>query len=575
MKRFELARLFHEMADLLDIRGESPFKSRAYRQAAGALLLLQGDIEEMIEHGELRKMPGFGSALTKKAEEWLRTGRIEAHERLKAEVPVELTRLMELPGVGPKTAQALYRMGIRTLAELEARALAGELSTARGLGPKAEANILKGLEQMRARAKMIPIGVALHAAVPVFEWVRNQPGVKQVGFAGGIRRMCETLEGVELVAAGEQSDRLVEEIATGCDIGKVLEQDAPNGSLHIRLSAGVPVTLHVVPPDSFALALHRHTGSRQHLEQLERWAVDRAMLLTGEGLFDTRAKNRVQITTEADLYAALDLAFIPPELREGRNEIEAAARRQIPQLVRVKDIQGDLHCHTRYSDGRLTLSALAEAAQAKGLSYVAVTDHSRSLVVAGGLSAERHREQIREIDKLNDVLSGIRLLTGIEVDILPDGELDAEPDLLKEIDVVVASVHTAFHQEPQRMTDRLVRAIQSGWVDILGHPTGRKLGRREPYEFDLQAVVRAAVEAGVAIEINASPNRLDLGSDLCAAAQSFGADLFTINSDAHAGEEVGNLGLGVGVARKAWVTPGMVLNTLPLPQLLARLHKNR
>ncbi|MBO2522203.1 MAG: DNA polymerase/3'-5' exonuclease PolX [Clostridia bacterium] len=573
MRNLAVAQIFHEIADLLEIKGENPFKIRAYRRGAQAISLLPEDVAELVQRGELQSVDGIGKALAAKVEEWLATGRMAYHQELLAEIPRGLIDVMKVPGIGPKLAKRLYdELGVASLADLAEAVKAQRVRQVRGLGPKSEEAIGRALAQMAQVRERTPAGEALALGRALLEAVRSAPGVIRAELAGSLRRMAETVGDLDIVAAAEDSGPVMERFTSLPGVDEVLAKGETKAAVVIR---GLQVDLRVVPPESFAAALHHFTGSKEHHVRLRELAQKLGYSVSEYGVRELATGRVIHPGSEEELYRLLGLPYIPPELREGRGEIEKALAGELPELLVPGDIRGDLHVHSTWSDGRSTLEEIAAAAKRLGYEYVAICDHSRSLRIAGGLSAAGLRCQKEAIARAMEAVPGVRLLRGVEVDILPGGELDLDDEILAELDVVVASVHSGLRQDREQLTRRLVRAIEHPHVDIIGHPTGRILGQRAAYEVDIDRVIEAAARHGKALEINAAPDRLDLGDVLAKRAAEAGV-MLAVNTDAHDTQQLAEfMPFGVAVARRAWLDAGRVLNTKPLEQLLAWLSRER
>lgn len=573
MKNLELAWILEEIGDLLDLQGENPFKVRAYRRAARTIELLPEDIEAVWRRGELGKVEGIGKALEEKIDEWLSTGVMTYHAELKAQLPPGLRELTRVPGVGPKLAQRLYReLGIRNLDELEAACREQRLRHLKGLGPRTEENILRGIERLRRQMERFPLGLALPVAQQLVRALAALPVVQRVALAGSLRRGRETVGDVDIVASSPDPEPVMEAFVRTPGVEQVLARGDTKASIVLR--TGLQVDLRVVRDDQFAAALHHFTGSKEHNVLLRELAQTKGLKISEYGIVRVDDDEVLAVATEADVFAAVGLPYIPPELREDGSEIAAAREGRLPELITVGDMKGDLHVHSDWSDGLDTIEAMALAARERGYEYIAITDHSPSLSVARGLDPARLEEQLREIDRLNRQLAGIRILSGCEVDILRDGTLDLPDELLARLDVVVASVHSAMGLDEREMTDRIVAAMRNPHVDIIGHPTGRILGRREPYAVDMERIIQVAAETGTCLEINASPDRLDLNDVYARWAHARGV-MIVVNTDAHSTEGLDQMGYGVTVARRAWLGKADVLNCLPWPELKARLKDGR
>jgi DNA polymerase (family 10) len=568
-----VARILRETADLLEIKGENPFKIRAYRNAADVAANHPHHLTAL-EPAELMQIPGIGKDLAARIREIGDTGDTAFHRELVAEFPPSVLDLLGLQGVGPKTVATLYRdLGIRTLDDLAQAAASGRLRAIKGMGAKKEALILKALEERQRHAgrHLLPDSQATADAMVAF--LRDTSSALRITPVGSLRRGCETCGDLDLLAAApdEAGDVVMEAFTNHPLAERVLARGSTKSS--ILTSGGFQIDLRLVEADSYGAALQYFTGSKAHNILLRDRAIGLGLKLNEYGVFRTEDGVKIAGSTEEDVYEALGLRYTPPELREARGEIEAAAAGQLPRLIERTDLRGDLHSHTTESDGKETVRAMAQAAASAGLEYLAITDHSQSLAMANGLDERRalaHAARIRAEDGRH----GVRLLAGIECDIRPDGTLDLADDCLAALDIVVASVHSQFNLERGAMTDRLLRAIANPHVDILAHPTGRRLLRREPYAVDLEAVVKAAAAAGVALEINCQASRLDLSDVHARMAHDAGA-LIVISSDAHARAAFDMLTWGVVMARRAWLQPGDVLNTRSFEDFRSALRRHR
>jgi DNA polymerase (family 10) len=566
-----IARVLAEMADLLELKGENPFKIRAYRNAAATIAECAQAVGALSAR-ELLALPGIGRDLAGRIRELVDCGEIAHHRDLLAEFPATLLELTRLQGIGPKTVALLYRaLDIRTLDQLEEASRAGRVRGLRGMGAKKEALVLKAIEERRRHAGRHLLADTEGVAAAVVAHLRQvAPDVEYVP-VGSLRRGTETCGDLDILAVGGHPS-LIDAFSRHALVERVLGRGETKGSVLLR--GGYQADLRLVPAASRGAALQYFTGSKAHNIELRDRALARGLKLNEYGLFDNATGKAVAGESEEGIYGALGLAWVPPELRENRGEFDAAARRALPRLVELSDIRGDLHCHTDATDGRDTLEAMAEAARAAGLSYLAITDHSRALAMSGGLdetSALRHAARIRAVGAR---LEGIRLLAGIECDIRPDGTLDLADDCLAQLDFVIASVHSAFNQDASQMTERLVRAMGCPYVDAIGHPTGRLLLRRDPYPVDIGGLIDAATRHGVALEINAQVDRLDLNDMHARLAAERGVPL-VIDTDSHSTAGFGMLRWGVTVARRGWLTAGQVLNTRPPDQFLGGLRRAR
>jgi DNA polymerase (family 10) len=571
-RNFEVARLFYEMASLLEARSESVFRIRAYQRAAQALETLTEDVAAVAARGGLTDLPGIGRDLAARIDEYLATGRIGQLDALRAELPAGFLTLLEIRGLGPRTARALWEeRGVDSIETLEALCRSGQIVGVAGIGDKTRANILKSIERWKAGRARTPLATARAIAHQVSEALRAHGGVERLEIAGSLRRMRDTVKDVDLLVTSSEPARVIRTFTTLPSVSEVLAQGPTKAS--VRHQEGLAIDLRVVEPAAFGAALQYFTGAKDHNVRVRELAVRRGLRISEYGVFEETTGARVAGATEEEVYATVGLPWIPPELRENQGEIEAAREGRLPTLVTAADLRGDLHAHTDWSDGHHPLERLVAAAEARGYEYVIVSDHSRSLTIANGLGIDRLRAQVAAIRALQPRFR-IRILAGTECDILADGALDFPDEVLAELDVVLAAVHSRFGQPRAEMTARIVRALANPWVNVLAHPTGRRLGSREPYDVDLDAVLAAARDHGKAVEINASPERLDLSDAHARRAGALGVPV-AIDTDTHYLRELDNVDLGVAVARRAWLGPGQILNTRPLDELLAWARPSR
>lgn len=568
----ELARLFEEIATLLELKGDNPFKIRAYQSAARFLEELDEELLAFVASGAMEKTKGFGQAIGQKVREYLDTGRLSFYEDLKASVPAVLFELVSIPGLGPKKALQLHeKLHITSVGELEYACRENRLIGLPGFGAKTQAKLLQGIEYLKKHQGRFLLSEAWPLAEKIADFLRRLPGVDRVEVAGSIRRRMETVKDIDIVLASDQPAALQQLIAGMPGIQQVLSQGPAKVSL--KLVTGINVDIRLVRPEEMATALHHLTGSKDHHIALRGWAKERGLKINEYGL-EAAAEQRLAVQDEPRLYQALGLPFIPPELREGMGEIQAAAAGRLPELVKESDVRGVLHVHTTYSDGSSSLAELAAAAQRRGWQYLGITDHSRTAVYARGLQLETVLEQRREIERLNEANPQFRVLAGIESDILADGSLDYPDAVLAEFDFVIASVHSFFRLSEADMTQRIVTALSNRYVSILGHPTGRILLAREGYAVNLDAVLEAAAATGTIVEINASPYRLDLDWRWCFKAREKGL-LLAVNPDAHAVDELDSVRFGIATARKGWLSAGDIVNTRPAREAWALLRRKR
>ncbi len=567
MTNREIAEIFQRIADMLDILGENRFKVLAYRRAAENILNLGQDLRACWQAGTLREIPGIGEAIEEKIGELLTTGRLEFYERLQERVPPGVVALLEIPEVGPKTARLLWeRLGLQSVAEVEQAARAGKLRTLPGLGARSEARILAGIESLYGRSGRIPLGTAWPVAADLLDGLKAHcPEVQEVAVAGSLRRMRSTVGDIDLLAASDAPAAVMRAFSGHPRVAELLLSGLTKTS--VRLHNGLQADLRVLEPGRWGAALQYFTGSQAHNVRLRELAQKQGLSLSEYG-FKRPDGREILCRTEEEVYGMLGLPWIPPELREDRGEIQAALAGELPRLVTWDDIQGDLHIHTDWSDGAATLAEMAAAARARGYRYLVVSDHTHGLGVARGLTPERLRQQRAEIEALNRQWDDLVLLQGCELEIKADGSLDLPEEVLAGLDFVIASVHTSLRQDPAQITARVLKALHCPYVDVIGHPSGRILGQREESAVDLEAIFRAAVETGTAMEVNSTPNRLDLDDVHVRRAVGLGLKL-AINSDAHYPGGLDNLPFGLATARRGWATAADVLNTMTLEQLRA------
>jgi DNA polymerase (family 10) len=582
MDKDRVAAILSEIGVLLELKGENPFKTRAYANAARAIENLPEPPDQLVAEHRLGEIKGIGEALQKKITELVTAGRLGYYEDLKASFPPGLLSLLQIPGLGPKKVKALHEtLGIDSLDTLEAACRDGKIAALAGFGDKTQAKILAGIQFRRTYASRHLLSDALAIADPILDHLRAHPDVIRCSTAGSLRRFRETIGDLDFVVSSKTPATVIDFFVRLPGLQSVSAQGETKAS--VVLEGGLPADLRVVSDAEFPFALAYFTGSKEHNIVMRQRAIDRGLRLNEYGLFrskeETRdSKLRAACRTEADLYRQLDLAEIPPELREDRGEFEVAERDELPRLLEWTELKGSLHNHSNWSDGRDALEDIAAQMDELGCAYWAITDHSRSSFVANGLDERRLREQLRAVAQVNQALAKegreFRLLTGSEVDILGDGRLDFPDDLLAELDVVVASIHQGFTGGEAEMTKRLIRAAENPCVHMLAHPTGRLLLEREAYAVNQTAVIDACADTGTWIELNGNPYRFDLDWRLWPYATRKGVKC-VINCDAHRQEQAGFLRLGAGVARKGWLTRADVINTLPLPALRKELLAKR
>ena len=566
----DIAAIFEEIADLLEIKGDNPFRIRAYRNAARTVNEVGRDLATLVGRGaDLPKLPGIGADLSAKIKEICESGTCSLLTSLHRELPAAITELLKVPGLGPKRVKLLHdSLEVNTVEELRRAAGAGRIRELPGFGEKTETRIREALASRQAAPQRFKLAIAGQYAAALEGWLARLPGVQKVTVAGSMRRMRETVADLDiLVAAGPRSP-VMERFVGYDEVKEVLAQGETR--LSVKLKSGLQVDLRLVPPESYGAALHYFTGSKAHNIAVRRLGQARGLKINEYGVF--RRESRLAGETEESVFAAVGLPWIPPELREDRGEIEAARRAELPHLIELADLKGDLHLHTKATDGHNTVREMALAAKAAGLAYIAVTEHSRRLTVARGLDPQRLMKQIDEIDRLNGELSGITVLKGIEVDILEDGSLDLPDSALKNLDLVVGAVHSAFDLPRRKQTARILRALDSRCFTILAHPAARLLGAREAIDVDMLAIVRAAKKRGRYLELNAQPDRLDLDDVHARMAREEGV-LVAVDSDAHSTFDFAHLKYGIGQARRGWLEAKDVLNTRSLKELRPLLAK--
>lgn len=553
MKNKEVARVLYAIADLLEIK-EEKFKPNAYRKAAQNIELLPEDIEKVFEQGNLEKIPGVGKNIAKKIEEFLKTGKLEYYERLKKEIPVDVEALSSIEGMGPKKIKTLYNeLGIKNLSELEKAAREGKIREIKGMGEKTEKKILESIAFAR-KGKRELLGVILPEAMELKALLEKK--VEMISIAGSLRRMKETVGDMDILAFSSQPMEVMDFFTSMENVEAVIAKGETKSS--VRLESGIQVDLRIVPKESFGSALQYFTGSKEHNIAVRKIAVRAGCKLNEYGLF--KGEKRIAGESEEEVYRALGMDYIPPELRENRGEVEAAMAGKLPHLIEYGDVKGDLQMHTKWSDGANTIEEMVEEARKMGHEFIAITDHVGSLKIAGGMDEDEIRKQMREVEKVNEKYDDIHVFYGVEVNIMKDGSLDMGKSVLKDVDVVVAGIHSGLRMSEEEMTARMIKAMESGVVNIIAHPTGRIIQRREGIKLDFEKVFDAAKENGVVMEINAQPARLDLNDVHVKRAVEKGLKL-SIGTDAHNLSNLHYINLGVAVARRGWAEKKDIINT--------------
>ncbi len=568
----QIAEMFNEIADLLDIDGENPFRVRAYRNAARTILSYPRSMAELVEEGfDLSQLRGIGKELAKKIAEIVTTGRLRYLERLKRSHPPQLEALLKIPGLGPGRVRLLHEMlHINSIKYLEQALENGKLDKVPGFGPKLIEKIANGVKRHRYEEKRFRIDEAEETAMWLKERLLKASGVQEISVAGSIRRCKETVHDIDMVASATEGSDIMARFTSLPEVSRVIMQGTTRSS--VRLSNGMAVDLRVVDDRSYGATLHHFTGSKAHNIALRKMAKERGMKINEYGIF--HGDERLGGETEGDVYRLLEMDYIQPEMRENRGEIAKAQTHTLPHLIEPKDIRGDLHMHTLYSDGMETIETMAKAAQAKGYEYIAITDHTKHLTIAHGLDEKRLREQLEEIDRINEKMDGITLFKSAEVDILEDGSLDLPDDILNALDLVVCAVHFKFDLSKQKQTARILKAMEHPAFTILAHPTGRLINLREPYAVDMEKVMEAAKERGCFMELNAQPDRLDLNDRHCRLAKEVGVPV-VISTDAHSPKDLNLMHYGIGQARRGWLEKEDVLNTRSLAELQKLLKQIR
>ncbi|MDD5084704.1 MAG: DNA polymerase/3'-5' exonuclease PolX [Candidatus Omnitrophica bacterium] len=571
MRNHELSESFNEIADLLELGEENPFRIRAYRKAARNIESLTQDIEEVARKGELLSIDGVGKDLADKTEEFLASGRMKALDDLRKKIPSVLVDMVRIPGMGPKTARLIYeKLGVKNLADLKKRAEAHQVSKLPGIRVKTEENILAGIRLLEQHAERISLGIALPLAREIVSKLRSLKEIDKVEIGGSVRRRCSMIRDIDILVTSRKPEKVMDFFVKLPFVGEVQAHGVTKSS--VLTTSGIQLDVRVLEPESFGAALCYFTGSKEHNIRLRDLAKKRGLKINEYGVFREKTNRKIAARDEEAVYAAVRLKWVPPELREDRGEIEAAQAGRLPHLLELSDIRGDLHIHTSWSDGAKSIKEMAEAARKRGYDYIAITDHSRSLKIAGGLSERDLAKQINEVRKLDSEMRPFRLLAGSEVDILQDGSLDYPASLLRELDFVIASIHSGFKQPSEKLTGRICKAMESGLVHMIAHPTGRLSGQRDSYAVDLEKVIKTARDTGTSLEINAYPDRLDLDDIVSRRAHEHGVSL-GVNTDSHMIAQLDYMEYGVNVARRAWCEKKHILNTLSAGKLLSSLKR--
>ncbi len=569
MKNKEIAEMFFTIADLLDIKGEIPFKTRAYRMAAQTIADLDEDIEKLVREKKLEELPGIGKAIAKKITEYVETGHLEFYEKLKKEIPVGILELLEIPSLGPKKVATLYnKLGIKTVEELKKACEKGKLRDLDGFGEITERNILRGIKLMEKTQGRFLLNLAYENGVRYIDFLKQLSSVNKISIAGSLRRMKETIGDIDILVSSKSPEEVMNHFVEYPKVKQILVKGKTKTS--VILEDGIQVDLRVVEEKSFGAALQYFTGSKDHNVILRGIAIKKGFKLNEYGLFEKDTDKYIAGRTEEEVYRKLGLPYIPPELRENRGEIEAGLEDKLPNIIEYNDIKGDLHVHSIWSDGVNSIETIAIEAKKLGYKYIGISDHSQSLHIARGLSEEQVLEKIEEIRRLDDKIDGIRILCGTECDIKQDGSLDYPNSLLKKFDFVIAGIHMGFKMTQEEATSRTIKAMENEYVTIIAHPTGRLIGRREPFDLDMDKIFEKAVETNTYLEINAFPDRLDLNDVNCKRGKEYGVK-FVINTDAHSIIHLPYIKYGVATARRGWLERKDVINTMSLKDLEKRV----
>lgn len=571
MKNEQIAEIFSNIADILEIKGENPFRIRAYRKAAQTIYDLGEDVALFAKKKSLSDLPGIGKDLAGKIEEYISKEKITFYEDLKKTISRHVLEVMDIPGVGPKTAEVLCnKLKIKSLEDLKRKAIEGKIKDIPGIKEKTVTNILRGIDFLKRSAGKTLLDQATKISDEIIARLKKIPGVKRIASAGSLRRMKETVRDIDILITSKKPKKPMDVFTHMPQVKEVLVHGSTKSSVITKDK--VQVDLRVVEPSSFGSALCYLTGSKSHNIKLRKMAVRKNLKINEYGVYKVKTDKKIAGAEEEDVYKTLNLPYIPPELREDRGEIEAASENKLPRLIELKDIKGDLHVHSNSSDGVMDFETIARACQELGYEYVVVTDHSKTLRIARGLSEKDLLLNVEKARKLNKKFKKLRILSGSEVDVLGDGTLDYKDSILKELDFVIAAIHSGFKQPKEVITDRILKAMDSKYVNMIAHPTGRLIGAREGYEIDLEKILKKAKDTNTSLEINSHPERLDLNDVGVRRAKELGVTL-GIATDAHAKEQFHNMRFGVSVARRGWLEKENVLNALSLDNFLKRIKK--
>ena len=570
MTNQEIAQILVHISEILDIQGENSFKIRAYIKAAQTVEGLTYQLSSLEDKDKIKGLPGIGEGIAKKIKELLETGKLKYYEDLKKSEYAPLTEFLRIPGMGPKHAKLVYdQLGVKTTTQLKKAAEKGRLRELPGLGEKVEQNIIQGIQQVQKYKERMPLAFIYPRAQDILEELKKVKEIKQMTLAGSLRRMRETIADADILVASKKSKPVMDAFVNLPQTAKVVAKGNTKSSIVTK--DGFQVDLRVVKPESFGAAQHYFTGSKAHNIRIRSLGVDKGLKINEYGVF--HKEKSIAGKKEEEIFKSVGLPFISPELREDQGEIEAALENRLPHLIELKNLKGDLHVHSNWTDGNNSIEEMVKTAQKKGYQYIAICDHSPTVGITNGLTPERLSQQMDQIDKLNKRIAqkkggkNFRILKGIEVDIKSNGQLDLEDDILKELDIVVVAVHTKFGQPKEEMTRRIVKAVENPHVDIIAHPTGRLIGKREPYQVDMDKLMDACKACGKALELNAYPERLDLSDLNCRKAKEKGVKI-AISTDAHRDKHLDWIGFGIATAKRGWIELEDVINTLSLSRLL-------
>lgn len=567
MNNKEIAEIFHSIADILEIKAENPFRIRAYRKAAQIIEDLSQSIKDVYANGGLLNIPGIGEGIAGKISEIIQTGKLKEYEEIRKSIPSGLLEMLNISSVGPKTVALIYKkLGITSVEELEKAAKDHKLAKFPGMGEKKEGNIICGIKILRETKERIPIYEAKIIAQEIINQLKKLRATDKISIAGSLRRQRETIGDIDILVASDKSDQVMDAFTTLPQVKQILAKGSTRSS--VRIEGGRQVDIRVVETDSFGAALHYFTGSKAHNIRIRELGIKKGLKINEYGVFKRSPEQDEKIggIKEIDVFKNIGMPYIQPEIREDRGEIEAGLSGTLPKLIEINNLRGDLHIHSNWSDGTNSIEEMAKAAVERGYQYIAICDHSKSLKVAGGLNEGELIERQKEIDELNNKYRNFQVLSGIELEIHISGELDFSDDVLGTLDVVIGAIHTGFSQDERVNTSRIIKAMENRNVDIIAHPTGRLLGKREAYKIDISAILKAAGDTGTALEINAFPERLDLADIYLQEAKEKGAK-FAINTDAHSISQLDFAKFGIGVARRGWLEKQDVINCLNIDEL--------